>query len=144
MRSSIDDNESFMESTRSLRFNNPPSDPSTLKQEPVGSSGMQPQEWSRDSCFNNPSSPNDPNTLRGMGSFSSSSSSIVMPPNLRDLGLENPKYVFDMFPISLPVPEQIYLEANLLVTSSKLSLFNKGLALFQWKQEISTDSEGWT
>ena len=143
MRSSIDDNESFMESTRSLRFNNPPNDPSTLKQEPVGSSGMQPQEWSGDSCFNNPSSPNDPNTLRGMGSFSSSSSSIVMPPNLRDLGLENPKYIFDMFPISLPVPEQIYdLEANL--TSSKLSLFNKGLALFQWKQEISTDSEGWT
>ena len=94
MRSSIDDNESFVEAAGSLRFNNPPTDPNTLQQELVGSSGMQSQEWSEDGCFNNPSLPNDLNTIRKM---SSSSSSIVMPPNLSDLELEKPTYVFDIF-----------------------------------------------
>ena len=94
MRSSIDDNESFVEAAGSLRFNNPSTDPNTLQQELVGSSGMHPQEWSEDSCINNPSLPNDLNTIRKMGS---SSSSIVMPPNLSDLELEKPKYVFDIF-----------------------------------------------
>ena len=93
MRSSIDDNESFVEAAGSLRFNNPPTDRNTLQQELVGS-GMQSQEWSEDGCFNNPSLPNDLNTIRGMGS---SSSSIVMPPNLSDLELEKSTYVFDIF-----------------------------------------------
>ena len=130
MRSSIDDNESFVEAAGSLRFNNPPTDPNTLQQELVGSSGMQPQEWSEDGCFNNPSLPNVLNTIRGMGS----SSSIVMQPTLSELELEKPKYVFDIFS-NIPgrVSAAFYRsQPNVF----KLSLFNKGLALFQWKQDI--------
>ena len=115
MRSSIDDNESFVEAAGSLRFNNPPTDPNTLQQELVGSSGMQSQEWSENGCFNNPSLPNDLNTIRRMGS---SSSSIVMPPNLSDLELEKPKYVFDIFfPISLEESQQLFIEASLMSSS---------------------------
>ena len=82
MRSSIDDNESFMEAAGSLRFNNPPSDLNTLQQEPLavsmGNSGMQHQEGSED---NNLSS-------------TSSNSSIIMPPNLSDLELEKSQVRF--------------------------------------------------
>jgi len=63
----IDDKESFMETTGSLRFNNPLSDPNTLQQ--VGSSSMPPQERSEDICFKNPS--DDPNTLQRLGRSSS-------------------------------------------------------------------------
>ena len=82
MRLSFNDNESFKEAAGSLRFNNPPSDPNTLQQAPVGSnstSSMQPQpeespeetRRSEDSiCINYPPSTN-PNALRRMESSSS-------------------------------------------------------------------------
>ena len=42
MRLSYDDEESFKESVRSLRFNNPPSDPDSRQE--VGSSSSMPRE----------------------------------------------------------------------------------------------------
>ena len=71
MRLSFDDEESLKEAAGSLlRFNNPPSDTSTL-QETGSSSSMLPQDSERneDICFNNPTS--DPNTFRRMGGSSS-------------------------------------------------------------------------
>ena len=60
MRLSFDDEESFKEAAGSLRFNNPPSDSSSLQQ--MESKGiMPPQEISDDICFD--SLPNDPNII---------------------------------------------------------------------------------
>ena len=71
MRLSFDDKESFKEAAGSLlRFNNPPSDTSTLQK--MGSSSSKlPQDTERieEICLNNPTS--DPNTFRRMGSSSS-------------------------------------------------------------------------
>ena len=82
MRSSIDDNESFMEAAGSLRFNNPPSDLNTLQQEPLaasmGNSGMQHQEGGEDN----------------ISSSTSSNGSIIIPPNLSDLELEKSQVRF--------------------------------------------------
>ena len=61
MRLSFDDEESFKEAAGSLRFNNPPSDSSSLQQvESQG--GMPPQEINDDICFDN-SLPSDPNII---------------------------------------------------------------------------------
>ena len=69
MKLSFEDKDSFKETTESLRFNDPPSDPNTLLR--VGSSSsMISEERSEDIYFDNhPSNP--PNTLRRMGSSSS-------------------------------------------------------------------------
>ena len=70
MKLSFDDEESFKEAAGSLRFNNPPSDPSIHQQ--MGNSGNMPSqdsEKNEDICLNNFTS--DPNTLRRIGSSSS-------------------------------------------------------------------------
>ena len=64
MRLSFNDKESFTEAAGSLRFNNPPSDPSPNTHQGVGI-----QESSEDIGFNNPS--NDQNALQRMGRSSS-------------------------------------------------------------------------
>jgi hypothetical protein len=65
MKLSFDDKESFIEAAGSLRFNNPPSDPSpNTTHQQVGT-----QEKSKDIGINsNPS--NDPNTLQRTGRIS--------------------------------------------------------------------------
>ena len=58
MRSSSDENDSFMEAAGSDHFNNPPSDPDIPQQMGSGSSSMPPQDSERneDICFDNPPS----------------------------------------------------------------------------------------
>jgi hypothetical protein len=73
MRLSFDDGDSFKEVVGSLRFDNPPSDPSSvaLTLQEVGGSSVPAQERNEDIqvCFNN--SPSDPNSLALAGGVDS-------------------------------------------------------------------------
>jgi hypothetical protein len=62
MKLSFDDKESFMEAVGSLRFNNPPSDPSPNTTHPSQQVPVGTQEESEDIGINNRNSSNDPNT----------------------------------------------------------------------------------